>query len=361
MKFIAYISLLLLGYSIIINKAIKNYTLFNLPLIVFLFSVLFSIIPAYISWGQNPLTSFVSIVPYITYILYFYLLKKNVEDRSLENIVIFIGITTMLIYTTALLSLPNIIFGNIEYESIKIDRGFPRILIGGLGFIYLSYFITFTKFRDERELKFLLLSLVFFIGICLTLTRQIIFPCLVISFLILFKDSTLFKKVVFIIIGTIIFYFFLQLDFVQLLLIKTEQQTDDYESDLRVLAAEYYLFDFSPDLLTSIFGNGEAVIGKSSFGNKYEYIKSELKFYQSDVGLVGLYSKFGLFSVLSWILLFIRVFKSKYSPSGKYIKPFFLLLLVTSFTSSIIYHFNYIATVAIAIYLAEIKRIKQIR
>jgi hypothetical protein len=326
----------------------------NLPVRLIVFSILFSVVPAYEAWEQSIPSTLLVLVPYLTYLLYFYFHKKQISRPLLEKAIFVLGMTSLICYFIAFIAFPTVIFGSHSADEISDDRGFARILIAGLGFIYLLYFLALNNYFTTKNKKWLFISVFCFVGIFMTLTRQVIFSCVLLSFLLMYMRLNLGKR--FLAFGLAIAvgaYVIPNLKFVQILVNQTKEQSTSYKDDQRFMAFTYYLNDFAPDEFARIFGNGEASLGNSYYGIYMQNVQTERHLFQSDVGFVGFYAKFGLIGILGWILVFFRVIITKFPPDAIYLKLFILLVLFTGLSSSMPFNENYIPAIAISFYLID--------
>jgi hypothetical protein len=355
----------LLGLLIIIVVLKRNYfsassgVKVGVKLVVF--AIFFSIVPAYISWRQDYITSLLTLPQYLSYLLFFFLLKFDTDLRKLEKVVIIIGLLTTVIYITSFIIFPRVLFGGFEEDDVNTDRGFARLAIAGIGFVYLTYFVAINKIVTEKKLIWFLIAGFTFIAIILTLTRQTIFSCVLIALFFFMRKITLFNKIMLIAASAAVIYFVVpQLPFVQILMQKTEEQAGSFTEDIRYICGRYFLLDFSPDWFARIFGNGEASIGKSDYGDTILQLKEIYRFYQSDVGFIGFYSKFGIIAIIGWGVLFWKVLSTKFREEHLYVPMYIFLVLLTGFTSSMPFNPSYMASIAIALYIAERNRTDQV-
>ena len=98
------------------------------------------------------------------------------------------------------------------------------------------------------------------------------------------------------------------LDVVQGLLDQTKSDLGDGSDYIRVQAAEFFLFEFSPNWVTAIFGNGIPYWNMSDYGIYINMLQTKYGFYLEDVGIIGYYAQIGIFGVLSFILIWVYSF-----------------------------------------------------
>jgi hypothetical protein len=353
-----YYLMLVLIIFLYFNKSVKEHiSLKNMKFgkgIKFtLFATLFSVIPALLSWDQPIITTLIATLPYLGYFFYYFLITYKPDVKKLEKFIVYLGLFCVALSVVAVLIYPTILYGaNKEDENIT-DRGFARITIGCSGFIFLAFFLCINKYKVYKKKKWLSLSFILLIGILLNLSRQVIIGSLLIAAIYgLVQIKNNFKRILLVAGLTASTFVFLNIPFVKNLIEITQDQSQNYKDNIRVLSGKYFLTNFSPDLFTTIFGNGEAALNKSSYGYKMADLK-ESGFYQSDVGFIGFYSKFGIIAILSWVFIFIRMTTLKLKPEYLYVKLYLFLNLITGFTSSQIFNGDYIPSICIALYIAE--------
>ncbi len=353
-----YYLMLILIIFLYFNKSVKGHVSlkdmkFRKGINFTIFAIFFSVIPALLSWDQPLITTLIATLPYLGYFFYYFLVTYKPDLIRLEKFIINLGLCCVVLSVIAVVIYPTILYGaNKEDENI-MDRGLARITIGCSGFIFLAFFLCINKYSVFRKKKWFSLSFFLLIGIFLSLSRQIIVGSLLIAAIYGFiQIKNNFKRILLIGGLTAGTFLVLNLPFVKNLIELTQDQSQNYKDNIRILSGRYFLTNFSPDLLTTLFGNGEAALNKSSYGNKMSDLKDG-GFYQSDVGFIGLYSKFGIVAILAWVFIFIRMITLKLKPEYMYVKLYLFLNLITGFTSSLIFSGDYMPSICIAIYIAE--------
>ncbi len=102
-------------------------------------------------------------------------------------------------------------------------------------------------------------------------------------------------------------------------------------SIIRFQAIRYFLTELHPNIISQIIGNGTPN-EKSAYGMKMTYLSMRNGFYLSDIGIVGVYVKYGVIFVTITIFLYIKILFRGMHKDIRYIKYYILLLIVTSFT-----------------------------
>lgn len=174
---------------------------FSNPIRVFTGIIVLSSIVCMLTWGQNILDTLVSCLPYFSFLLYFYLLQRNLKLKETEYIIWWFTAIFILCFYLALAAAPTRLFlgyGEIGKE-IDTDRGLSRIrltLIGG-GPLYLAFFLAINKLKTSRKKwKWISLIVLFFLTIVLQLGRQAIVISLFLGILLYLKEAGFGKKLV---------------------------------------------------------------------------------------------------------------------------------------------------------------------
>ena len=126
--------------------------------------------------------------------------------------------------------------------------------------------------------------------------------------------------------------------------------TSQGENYIRVKAAKYFLFDFSPSYFNTVFGNGTPYSGKTEYGVFSEYLNKKRGFYLSDLGLIGFYAMFGVLSILGYIMIWTKAFQIRLPDKYRYLKYYLWFLLISGFTSDTVYGYNYLITTVFVLY-----------
>jgi len=284
------------------------------------------------------------------YLFYFFLhfLKPDIKD--LEKIVLTLGILYAFSYLIQYTIYPVTIF-DVRQD---VDRGTIRIFIPGGAFMILSLFICLQRFYIRNELRNIFLVLLFLGVVVLTGTRSSLAGMVLVIFYSLVFSRTIRSKYVIyaLLVLSLIPIYFLFHDIFIGLMETSVRESQNFQSNIRIRAAKFFLTEFFPNTLAYIFGNGQDHMG-SVYGLRVYSYKIFQGFYQSDIGLIGEFSKFGLFYAIGIFWVFFKVFTTRINPEYSYIKYYFLrtfilLFLGTTFTSP-----PSIATYCIMLYIID--------
>ena len=331
---------------------------FVLPVQLIIISIVISVLMANNSWDQSFTDSFLEIIPYLTWICFFYLLHAKVPVRIIERIIIFYGLLYVILYFYQLANSPTVLFGKSLWgDEFTVDRGITRIIFPGAGIFVLSVFLSINKLTTERKgrLFWLSYSILGVIIPFLQVTRQFILGIGIIYLLHFLKGKSIVKKIL--VTACLIFSFF-YIASLDLVILKglSEAAEDDLKQGgeyIRVLAAKYFLLDFSPDTLSRILGNGAPYWGISPYGIFIENLAEAQGYFLSDVGIIGMYAMFGILPVIGFIMIWIKSIRYNLPENKYYLKYYLWYLLFTSFTWFTVYHYHYIISTVLVLYLYQ--------
>jgi len=323
---------------------------FTIPILIIFTGVLLSMFTAYTEHGQPFQISMWAQRFMYFYLLYFLLHIIRIPVKQMENILFYIGVVYALAFLIQYVIYPRTLFD----VRMGMERGTIRIFIPGLPFLNLAYFICLNKiFVNQSYLKtgWLILFLSVFI---LSGTRSILAgPLLVTLMALAFSKGVRSRSVItgLVIIGAGLVYYMFQ-DIIQNLINISEAQSMHSSQNIRLRAAEFFLTDFFPNKLAYITGNGESHQA-SQFGREISYYKAYHGFYQSDIGIIGEYSKYGLLLIIGAASLLIKGISSKIPSLFLYTKYFLILTIIfmpfgVSYTSS-----DSIAVICCALYIID--------
>jgi hypothetical protein len=321
---------------------------FTRPVLLLVGAMLISAFSATFFWSQGILDSFMALPLYLSYVLFFLLIvwKEPVDD--IESVIIVLGVIYLIVYSVTFFSFPTPVFGNIE--SFSTDRGFQRVMLEGRGFLFLFSFYALGRFYRKRELLWLGIFIITVIGVMMLLTRTLIAGSLILWTMYILRKSKYINKVIAVIFIIGFVYLISQLNFSQLLFKQTMSQTENFNDYIRVKAVTFYLTEFSPNIYAKVFGNGEP-FRNTGYANYINYIEKMLGLYTSDIGYIGMYSKFGLLSVIAYIALIIGTFKIEVQEEYLYAKYFLYFVFVISIIIDSPFSSSFISSIVLALYI----------
>lgn len=322
-----------------------------------LLSLITSTLMAYSAHNQTIPTTLIAQRFMYFYFIYFALHKLKIPDIDLEKILLYLGIIYALFYFVQYFAYPKIIF------NVRVDesRGTIRIFQEGLSYLILSYFYILNKSFNKVTISGLALLLLFLSVIILMATRQLIASIFLLTIVNILTSRRVKSKILImaLVAGAIIPIGIMFNDVITNMIDLSRQQGEDIKQNIRILAGTFFLTDFFPNNLAYITGNGADSLN-SSYGMMILFYKEVLRFYQSDVGLIGDFSKFGLFFLIGVIIILLKVFFFRFPEKIVYIKFYFLFVVLTSVTGAGVFGEGCsIAAVTLVLYLIDINKHNQ--
>lgn len=287
------------------------------------------------------------------YIFYFLLLKLKCKPLFLIKATLVLGGILILLYLVQTVLYPN----KILYSSILKDRGTLRISIPGIGYLVIAYFYAFDRLMNNMHYKYALICLISLIIFILLGSRQLLGSMLLITILNLILSKKITSKflIFFFAALAVIPIFIIFKDILLEILEVTKTQGGSFKYDIRVQAAKFFIMKFFPNSLSYIIGNG-ASGGQSSYNIMVDYFSKTFGFYQSDIGIIGEYSKFGILFVIANIIILIKIIIIKLPEDYKFLKYVNLINVLTMFTGDVMSVMHGIVLMSILFYLIDISK-----
>lgn len=309
-----------------------------------------SIFGSYYVHNQSLWTGFNSTFFSLTYLFYFLLYIFKIEEKTVLKLCIIFGLLWTFIEVIQQFTYPHIWFAT-RYDTfekaIEVRNGVYRFNIEGREFGLLLLFFSFQKYLDTSKRKYLMGIVTGLVGIYMLATRQIMAAALLSLLYALvvmhkLKISTFLGLTV---VGLLIYANMDTLfgDYIKM----TKDVDEDY---IRFVSYEFFGLEYNKgNVLPMLIGNG--LNGRtSSYGMEIENY-GDIGLFREDIGIVGMYSIYGIFYVLVIFLFFIFIFLKR-----KLIDTYLLMYVFYMFTTSImLHHFGYsphhIMTLCIVLYL----------
>ncbi|MHC1775944.1 MAG: hypothetical protein AB9834_11080 [Lentimicrobium sp.] len=331
---------------------------FKWEIIFIIVSVFVSMFMAYSVYNQGLPTTLIAQRFMYFYFLYFVLHQVKIPDYDFEKIILYFAIIYSIFYVIQYIAYPRIFF------SIRVmeERGTVRIFLPGLSYLILAYFYVLNKSFNEFSISRLALLLFFFSVFILMGTRQLIFTMFLLTMINILLSKKVTSKILVVLIAVIaavpIFLMFQNI-FLSMVNLSKEQSVG-FEENIRILAGTFFLTDFFPNPISYITGNG-ADSSNSSYGVMIQMYKDVFGFFQSDVGIIGDFSRFGSIFLISVVSVLTRILKGYLSEELYYIKYFYLFVILTSFTGAGLFgDANSIVTICITLYIIDVFKHNQV-
>ncbi|MGB1430484.1 MAG: hypothetical protein ACPG6J_01390 [Flavobacteriaceae bacterium] len=321
-------------------------------LLSFYFIGLFlSAVMAWYFRGQNLLTSVLALKAYYSWVLYFTLHGLRVNERFLSGLILSCAIVYVVCYQINLVTYPDIWFG----QKVTDARGSLRITFLGEAFMLYSIFLLVRKLLVSFNWLHLILIFAFMATLFLRAGRSSIFSVfLVIVWLAVWKSRITRLQLVmvtFLILGAGA-SFFVYGGIWDGLISASIRDADLGADYIRLLSANYYLFDHPEHWLNWLFGNGFHS-GRSEYGQMVMGKLWGLRgFYAEDIGLLGFWSYFGLFTLVPYLLIVRKMFDKG---AGLDINGYAFFLCLMAVTTNASYTFDSLLLQPILLYLLDLR------
>jgi hypothetical protein len=328
---------------------------FVLPVQLISISVLLSVFMALYTWGQG-LSNSPTTIPYAVGFVFFLLLSSNISIKSIEKIVMVYGVIYIILFLFQFTHNGVVYFG--RAQEFVMDRGITRVNFPGGGVFFLSCFIAInrvTSISGSYKYLYLIFALVGVVIVVLQVTRQEIAVLLAVYLLHFLRNVKLPYKVLIIAVFALGAYAFVHSDNVISKGLSEQQKVDaSYGKDyIRILAADYYLTQFTPNVISKILGNGFAN-DTSNYGKTLIALGDRYGYFLTDVGLVEVYVSFGIFAIIGYFLIFIKSFTIPVPPEYYYLKYYLWMIMLTCLTSDFLISYYFLITTVLVLYCYQI-------
>jgi hypothetical protein len=269
------------------------------------------------------------------YFLFYFLLHYLMPDpKDLEKVILSLGIAFCFFYILQTLAYPTLITD----AKVFTDRGTLRIFMPGSVFMTLGYFISFQRIFEKFSWVYLLMLVLTLIVAFLLAGRQLIFSLFVISIFNLFFNKQIKYRVVYILVFSLmlVVIVYLMRDTIYDMVTLTFQHSREGERYIRFRAANFFISGYSDNTIAYVFGNGTPT-ERSAYGIAMEKISTVYGYYLSDLGIIGVFFKFGILYVITVFVVFIKIYSLIKNRSITYLKNFIASVIITMFTTVLIF------------------------
>lgn len=302
---------------------------YNKPTWFILGAVFFSMIPAYLYYGQSILTSVVAyraqyfwlFIPVLLYI------RPNAQEliKTLN--------TFACLYAIALI-IRNYVASSLFYISEKVLENWAYyedevMLIPGYVLLLIPYYYYCDKIKNSgATTRNIMMVMFFFIVFFISENRSTLFVAALVLGYVILKKKSHYKFLFLLCASTVVVIMaYFTADVWLSLFRETTEQLDDEDYN-RVKAFAYFVFQANENWVTAIFGNGFLSAHTSS---KMQDLM-ELGIYNSDLGMIGYWNQYGIIPVVTFLVYIWRSFRAKWCPF--YVKAIGFHLLACALTIS---------------------------
>ena len=264
------------------------------------------------------------------YLFYYLLHIFQLKAHDIERLMVIMGVLYVVFFIMQYIFYPTILFD----VRIDISRGTLRIFLPALGFMFFTYYKFLQEFLKNQKLQHAVFLILFFlVGGILQGTRQTLASMTLITAAFIFFSKQVKSKAFIISLATIaaISVFLIFQDIFTEIMATTQMETANQAPNVRTLAATFFLTDFMPANIAYILGNGQDSMN-SLYGQRIHLYRTLLGFFQSDIGIIGDYSKFGILFVIAQISIIIRIIFGKLHPNISYLRYLFISIALMMFS-----------------------------
>jgi hypothetical protein len=325
------IMLVFIILSIVYDDSYRFNKKFSIEISLVFVAVFLSMFGAYFFHGQGFTITFLTQRVMYMYLLYYLLHVLKPKPEDFISLFVTLGIIYAFVYIIQTVIYPK----KIVDVRIFTERGTLRIFISGIGYAFLAYLVSVTKFIRTYNWKYFFIALLMLTVFILLGTRQLIGATGLITILIVLFSKKVKSRPLTIFImalGAVPAYFLFKDIFIALIEL-SQKQAGSSEENIRVRAAMFFLFEFFPNKLSYIIGNG-AASNNSAYGLRVTHYKEAFGFFQSDIGIIGEYTKYGILIVITQLIIYGRILFLRLPIHLEFLKFQIMVTVLTMFTGA---------------------------
>ena len=331
------VSLCLLGYLVVARPRGSQYH-FRTLVLSMMWIPFIAIFNSWSIYSQSPTRSFMCMLSQSVWVIYFILHKYKVREATVLKVFLCVALVIAGIQIVQQFTYPNAPFGTLSDEAMiekhaveaaEQRNGLWRFRMHQNGYYTAPIlFFMWGWLQKKMSPRLALFVALLMASIYLTLTRQVMFACILAIFCSMFMGQ---KKINFVAL-------FLGLVFIAVLYVnydalfsKLAQQTQDdsNEDNVRLLAASILWGESLKTPFTFLFGFG-VPDANSAYGIHMYKLKTFMGVFTSDVGFVGQIFERGFIYVCICYCMFARLFFKFKNRIPTYVRLFVLYAGVMS-------------------------------
>lgn len=313
-------------------------------------AVIISMFAAYYFHGQKFANT--AVVQRFIYFLLFYPVLHVLKPKpgDLIKLMVIMGVIYAGLYILQTAVYPM----KLVSSAMFMERNTLRIAMPGSGYLFLAYLIALSWFIRSNNPKFLLVCILALGVFMMQGTRQVLLPAALITILsILFSRKVKSRPVILTLVAlALIPVYFIFSDIFNAIIDVTRQQAASPEENIRVKAAAFFLYEFTPNKIAYFTGNGVPST-HSVYGMRINAFKELFGYFQSDIGIIGDYTKFGILVVIAQISIFVRVLLMRLPVELAFLKYNVLASILAIMFSSAFSYADNIVVICMTMYLAD--------
>lgn len=277
--------------------------------------------------------------------LLFYIQPPICEIRK----AVIIYTTTFIILLYISLAIPSI-FNKMNFENSLETTDLPFLVkSNGLLWNMMFFFLLPESFKKITKYNLILIML-FLLTVILIQNRQTIIYISIITLYTIFKiKSKIYIKWI-ILLGCVIII--ARTSYIFDFLINETKQDTQIDGG-RAISLPYFIYDHNPNIIVDFIGNGMDS-KKSAYGRYLTELGKNYAIWSGDLGIVGVWSIYGLLPVFAIGLLVVKILKQRknmpyfvtYIASSLFLCPFLLSITESNFLwwALLMYFYAYFET-----------------
>lgn len=313
--------LLIMLISYLQRKKIK---IINMPMRKFIIALTIIPILCIVTRMYAGDMGFDTITPYmasVTFLVYFILHEYNVPEKVLIScltkialIIFLIQVVQQVMPSSAVFGVsdPNSYFYNGEMAEVR--NGLYRYRIVCFIISLIALYHSWQAVNEKRNIRTLSIFVALACSVYLYLTRQLMFTSIVTiacSFIFMKQSKGKLLLLISVAIFLFVIYSYSDVLFGELLTQTKDENTSD---NIRMLSLAFYWDKIVGDPLSFFFGNG--------IHPQLQYWGRMYYFWPTDIGIFGAWFFYGVFEVITYLLLVWNILVRKSSKLPLYIKLF---------------------------------------
>lgn len=332
----------ILSYTFLVYLLIGNRTNeachFRTIVMLLMFVPFFSILNSWLIYSQSPYRSFTVLLGQFVWVIYFLLHKYKVSEQAILKVFLCLALCIVAIQIIQQFTYPDAPFGTLRkdamlekqiIESAEQRNGLWRFRMHQNGYYTAPIlFAMWIWVRNKVNPKLIVLIGLLLVSIYLTLTRQVMFACILTIFCSMFmgQRNINFAALIFGLIFIAGLYFYYDVLFSKL---AQQTQAESTEDNIRMVAASLLWDESLKTPFTFLFGYG-LPDGSSQYGAYMNKLTTVYGIYTTDVGFIGQIFERGLIYVCICYYMFYQMFFKLKAVIPAYVRMFVLYAGVMS-------------------------------
>lgn len=332
----------ILSYTFLVYLLIGNRTNeechFRTIVMLLMFIPFFSIMNSWLIYSQSPYRSFTVLLGQFVWVIYFLLHKYKVSEQAILKVFLCLALCIVAIQIVQQFTYPDAPFGTMRkdamlekqiIESAEQRNGLWRFRMHQNGYYTAPIlFAMWIWVRNKVNPKLIVLIGLLLVSIYLTLTRQVMFACILTIFCSMFmgQRNINFAALIFgliFIAGLYVYYDVLFSNLAQ------QTQAESTEDNVRIAAASLLWDESLKTPFTFLLGYG-LPDASSQYGAYMNKLSTAYGIYTTDVGFVGQIFERGFIYVCICYYMFYQMFFKLKTVIPTYVRMFVLYAGVMS-------------------------------